>query len=164
MGRLIDADALMKRKQEEYAYHDITDSEFEDLINSQPTAYDVEKVEKTIEALPMQDFLGVAHIPRISTLNIVKMGGNSEMPRERSWERLSGDYIRGYTKAIRDVEESVVSNLLALKVQKVKWSIKIIKELFECIMEHRAKIREKKNGFVRWNVISKKFEWYECKE
>lgn len=47
--RLIDADALMKRKQEEYAYYDITDSQFEDLVNSQPTAFDTEQVIHNLE-------------------------------------------------------------------------------------------------------------------
>lgn len=47
--RLIDADALIKTKQEEYSYYDITDSEFEDLVNSQPTAFDTEKVIEQLE-------------------------------------------------------------------------------------------------------------------
>lgn len=161
MGRLIDADLLLK-KCEKYPFHQrIYASEIMKYIKEAPTAYDVEMVEENIEVLPMQDFLGVAHIPRIATLNIVKRGGNGELPKEHSWERLSGDYIRGYTKAIRDVEEIVISIHSALKIYKVKWSIKVIKELFECIMEHRAKIREQKNGFIRWNVVSKEFEWYE---
>lgn len=47
--RLIDADALMKRKQEEYAYYDIADSQFEDLVNSQPTVFDTEQVIHNLE-------------------------------------------------------------------------------------------------------------------
>lgn len=50
MSRLIDADSLMERKQEEHGYYDITDSEFEELVKTQPTAYDVEKVVDEIKA------------------------------------------------------------------------------------------------------------------
>ena len=51
--RLIDADALIKTKQEEYSYYDITDSEFEDLVNSQPTAFDTEKVVEEVKKLDL---------------------------------------------------------------------------------------------------------------
>lgn len=49
MSRLIDADVLIKRKQEEHSYYDITDSEFEDLVNSIPTAFDTEQVIHNLE-------------------------------------------------------------------------------------------------------------------
>lgn len=90
MGRMIDADALMKRKQEEYAYHDITDSELEDLINSQPTAYDVEKVVAELEkrsndvitnqfAFEDDDHYGICNIGKSEgyddAIEIVKRGG-----------------------------------------------------------------------------------------
>lgn len=51
MSRLIDSEVLMKRKQEEYSYYDITDSEFEDLVNSIPTAFDMEKVVEQLEEM-----------------------------------------------------------------------------------------------------------------
>ena len=74
-------------------------------------------------------------------------------------ERLSGDYIRGYTKAIQDIQETVDS-----VADYKKLNNKSIKELLECVLKNRAELRENRNGFIRWNVALKKFEWYKCKE
>ena len=72
--RLIDADALIKTKQEEYSYYDITDSEFEDLVNSQPTAFDTEKVVEQLEVL--HDLVNDNQKLAVSqSIDIVKKGG-----------------------------------------------------------------------------------------
>jgi hypothetical protein len=79
MGRLIDADALMERKQEEHGYYDITDSEFEELVKTQPTAYDVEKVVERLEKerICLEDNYGdeVICIGAHDAIDIVKRGG-----------------------------------------------------------------------------------------
>lgn len=46
-----------------------------DMITAQPTAYDMDSVVESVEKLPQQDFLGVAHIPRTATLNWIRRGG-----------------------------------------------------------------------------------------
>lgn len=55
-------------------------STFENAINNQPTAYDVEKVVKSVELLPVQDFMRADHIPRTATINQIRRGGNCELP------------------------------------------------------------------------------------
>ena len=50
-------------------------------------------------------------------------------------EKLSGDFIRGYTKAIQDIS-----------------------------LENRENIREDTNGFIRWNCVTNKFEWFKRSE
>lgn len=73
MGRLIDADALMEKKQEEHGYYDITDSEFEELVKTQPTAYSVEKVVAELEELANHN--GNAYLDSADVIDIVKRGG-----------------------------------------------------------------------------------------
>ena len=75
-------------------------------------------------------------------------------------EKLSGDYIRGYTKAIMDISEifDYVSN--DLKHHKKKLNDNLIKELLQCVLTNREKIRENKEGFIRWNCVKNKFEWF----
>lgn len=73
-------------------------------------------------------------------------------------EKLSGDFIRGYTKAIQDISEvfDYVNN--DLKCHKKRLNDKLAKELLKCILENRENIREDKNGFIRWNCVTNKFE------
>ena len=59
-------------------------------------------------------------------------------------EKLSGDFIRGYTKAIQDISEvfDYVNN--DLKCHKKRLNDKLAKELLKCILENRENIREDK--------------------
>lgn len=79
-------------------------------------------------------------------------------------EKLSGDFIRGYTKAIQDISEvfDYVNN--DLKCHKKRLNDKLAKELLKCILENRENIREDKNGFIRWNCVINKFEWFKRSE
>lgn len=79
-------------------------------------------------------------------------------------EKLSGDFIRGYTKAIQDISEvfDYVNN--DLKCHKKRLNDKLAKELLKCILENRENIREDKNGFIRWNCVLNKFEWFKMSE
>lgn len=79
-------------------------------------------------------------------------------------EKLSGDFIRGYTKAIQDISEvfDYVNN--DLKCHKKRLNDKLAKELLKCILENRENIREDKNGFIRWNCVLNKFEWFKRSE
>lgn len=79
-------------------------------------------------------------------------------------EKLSGEFIRGYTKAIQDISEvfDYVNN--DLKCHKKRLNDKLAKELLKCILENRENIREDKNGFIRWNYVTNKFEWFKRSE
>jgi hypothetical protein len=78
--------------------------------------------------------------------------------------RLSGDYIRGYTKAIQDMQE--VFNYIEsdLTHHKKRLNMKLAKELLACFLTNREKVRENRNGFIRWNCVTKEFEWFNGKE
>lgn len=79
-------------------------------------------------------------------------------------EKLSGDFIRGYTKAIQDISEvfEYVGN--DLKYHKKRLNDKLAKELLKCVLENRENIREDTNGFIRWNCVTNKFEWFKRSE
>lgn len=87
-------------------------------------------------------------------------------------ERLSGDYIRGYTKAIQDISEIFEYIQTDLKFYHRNLNGKLSIMLLKTILESRERIREriknssgdrKHEGFIRWNCNKKEFEWF-CKE
>lgn len=84
-------------------------------------------------------------------------------------ERLSGDYIRGYTKAVLDITEIFEYIQSDLKFHHKNMNGKLSIMLLKTILKNREEIREriwdsagdrKKEGFVRWNHIKKDFEWF----
>ena len=75
-------------------------------------------------------------------------------------ERLSGDYIRGYTKAIQDITEIFEYIQEDLKHHKKQFSGKIALDLLKVILENREAIRERWNGFIRWNSRKNGFEFF----
>lgn len=77
-------------------------------------------------------------------------------------ERLFGDYIRGYTKAILDIAEIFEYIQQDLKHHHKNLNGKLSVILLKTILDNREKIRENFNGFIRWNCIDKEFEWF-CK-
>ena len=76
-------------------------------------------------------------------------------------ERLSGDYNRGYTKAIMDIQE--VFNYIQedLKWHKKKLTPKLTSQLLNCCLHNRERLRESVNGFIRYNPRTMDFEFYE---
>lgn len=75
--------------------------------------------------------------------------------------RLSGDYNHGYTKAIQDMQEIFAYVQADLQHHHKKMTGKMCSELLECCLEHRERLREKRNGFIRWNHVKEAFEFYE---
>lgn len=76
------------------------------------------------------------------------------------FERLSGDYNRGYTQAIQDIAEVfeyVDSDLL---YHHKRLNMKLVRKLLKTILIHREKIRDRWNGFIRWNTQTEDFEYY----
>lgn len=79
-------------------------------------------------------------------------------------ERLSADYIYGYRKAIQDMQKIFLSIEDDLKFHKKRLNWKLIKELLDCCLANREKLRENRNGFIRWNCVKNEFEWFNGKE
>lgn len=79
-------------------------------------------------------------------------------------KRLSGDYIRGYTKAIQDIEDVFVYVQEDLKAHKKRFNFKIIIRLLELFLRHRRNFRENRNGFIRWNTKLNNLEFFEGSE
>ena len=76
-------------------------------------------------------------------------------------ERLSGDYIRGYTKAIVDITEifGYMEDDLKYHHKRLNW--KLAMQLLKAILENREKIREGVGGFVRFNGKLNNFEFFD---
>ena len=72
-------------------------------------------------------------------------------------ERLSGEYNRGYTQAIQDITEVFEYIQPDLKYHHKNLNGKLSITLLNTILDNREKIREKRNGFIRWNCIKKEF-------
>lgn len=75
-------------------------------------------------------------------------------------ERLSGDYNRGYTKAIMDVTEVFEYVARDLSDHKMQFTNKLALKLFQVILENREAIREQRDGFIRWNTRKKDLEYF----
>lgn len=77
-------------------------------------------------------------------------------------ERLSGDYVRGYTKAIQDIIEIFQYIQPDLLHYKKRLNPKLSIELLNTILKERAKIRDFHScGFIRFNNVLNCFEYFE---
>lgn len=76
-------------------------------------------------------------------------------------EYLSGDFIRGYTKAIKDIEDVFVYVQDDLTQHKKRFNFKLIIRLLELFLNNRANFRENRDGFIRWNPKLNNLEFFE---
>lgn len=78
-------------------------------------------------------------------------------------ERLSGEYNRGYTKAIQDIIEIFeYVNFEIVNVRKKRMNYKTAMKLLKTILSERMNIRDRiGNGFIRWNVQKQDFEYFQ---
>ncbi len=76
-------------------------------------------------------------------------------------KRLSGDYIRGYTKAIKDIEDAFCCVQEDLSRRKMRWNYKLIVRLLELFLRYRENFRENRGGFIRWNTKLNNLEFFE---
>ena len=76
-------------------------------------------------------------------------------------ERLSGDFNRGYTKAIQDIEDVFVYVQEDLTRHNKRFNFKLIVRLLELFLRYRENFRENRNGFIRWNMKSNNLEFVE---
>ena len=79
-------------------------------------------------------------------------------------ERLSGEYNRGYTKAIQDVTDILEYVGADLRGHRKGLTLKLALQLMGIILENRERIRENRDGVIRWNVGQNGFEWYITKK
>lgn len=79
-------------------------------------------------------------------------------------ERLSGDFNRGYTAALMDVSSLIPVVVAELKRVRRVGNLKYWEAAMALIVEHRAEMRDKRAGFVRWNFERKELEWYAPEE
>jgi hypothetical protein len=75
-------------------------------------------------------------------------------------ERLSGDYIRGYTKAIQDITEVFTYIVPDLKHHHLSMNSKQSLKLLKAILENREQLRDDWRGFIRYNGVINDFEWF----
>lgn len=79
-------------------------------------------------------------------------------------ERLSGDFVRGYTKAIKDIEDVFVCVQDDLSVHKKRFDFKLIIRVLELVLRHRENFRENQDGFIRWNTKENNLEFFNPQE
>ena len=79
-------------------------------------------------------------------------------------ERLSGEFNRGYTQAIMDLTEVFQYTQSDFKYHHKSFNYKNSMELLKCCLENREKIRDKWNGFIRYNAQKQGFEYYDPKQ
>lgn len=83
------------------------------------------------------------------------------MPFPKRLERLSGDFNRGYTKAIQDIIKVFDNIQQDLRHYHKNLTAKLSRELLQCCLTNRENIRENiGDGFVRYNGKEQSFEYY----
>ena len=75
-------------------------------------------------------------------------------------ERLSGEYNRGYSRAIQDIIEIFEYIQSDLSFHKKRINAKLALRLLKVILTEREKIRDNWRGFIRWNTQKQDFEFY----
>ena len=75
-------------------------------------------------------------------------------------ERLSGDYNRGYTRAIQDIIEIFGYIQPDLEHHHKRMNQKLAIQLLNTILKERAKIRVFSGGFIRFNGQLNGFEYF----
>ena len=78
------------------------------------------------------------------------------------FEKISGEFNKGYTRAIQDIIRAFEYADEDLRIHHKRTNHKIEMSLLKTILENRAKLREIYcNGFIRWNVQKQDWEWFE---
>lgn len=87
------------------------------------------------------------------------------------YDYLSGDFIRGYTKAIQDIQAIFEYVQLDMRWHNKNLNYKYAVKLLKCILDSRMYLREQDNkvydkmaGFIRYNQSKDDFEYYDPKK
>lgn len=75
-------------------------------------------------------------------------------------DRLSGDFNRGYTKAIQDITEVFTYVQDDLLYHKKRLNFKLAIEILKLCLHNRESIRENRSGFIRWNTQKQGLEFF----
>ena len=77
-------------------------------------------------------------------------------------DRLSADYVKGFTKGIQTVLENFNGFCYDLRYHHKRPTEKIFKEYLDCCLKNRELLREFDDSFIRWNGITNQCElWRE---
>lgn len=74
-------------------------------------------------------------------------------------DKINRDEIKGYTKALQDINKVIPYILQDLKYHNKRMTNKLLIELLNCLLENRRYMRDD-IGFVRWISKEEKFEWF----
>lgn len=77
------------------------------------------------------------------------------------FERLSGDFNRGYTKAIQDIVKVFDCVNDEMNYKKLRWNYSMIMKVLDCFLKNREKFRDDmgtSTGFIRV-VKDEKGKW-----
>lgn len=84
------------------------------------------------------------------------------------YDYLNGDFIRGYTKAIQDIQAIFEYVQLDMRWHNKNLNYKYAVKLLKCILDSRMYLREQDNkvydkiaGFIRYNQSKDDFEYYD---
>ena len=89
------------------------------------------------------------------------------------YDYLNAEYIRGYTKAIQDIQCIFEDVHDELAWRRIPFNYKRSMELLDIILKNRMVFREQENcykgidkkcAFIRWNIQKKSLEYYDPKK
>lgn len=82
--------------------------------------------------------------------------------------KLSGDFNKGYTKAIQDMIEVFNYVNRDLQFNNMRMNYKWAEKILKCCLENREKLRDDWNGFVRTEKSESGkrdiVKWYDCRK
>ena len=82
--------------------------------------------------------------------------------------RLSGDFNKGYTKAIQDMIEVFKDVNWELTMKHSRMNYKWVEKILKCCLENREKLRDDWNGFIRTEKSDSGkrdiVKWYQMKD
>ena len=82
--------------------------------------------------------------------------------------KLSGDFNRGYTKAIKDIIDVFLCVNNDLKSHNMRMNYKWVEKILKCCLENREKLRDGWNGFIRTEKSESGkrdiVRWYDCRK
>lgn len=85
-----------------------------------------------------------------------------------SFSKLSGDFNRGYTRALQDIAEVFNYMNEDLKHHHMRMNYSWAEKILKCCLENRMKLRDNWNGFVRTEKSESgkrdTVRWYECRK
>lgn len=76
-------------------------------------------------------------------------------------KRLSGDYNRGYSRALLDLSDEAARVQEDCALARKRFGYPLMKQLLALFIQHRENFREGGTGFIRLNRQSGRLEYYD---